>query len=67
EVATLEDGDFFGEMALLGNHVRSVNVAALHACKLLRLRRDNVLELADRYPQINQRLREVEQQRREDS
>jgi len=67
EMALLEDGDFFGEMALLGDQVRSVNVTALHACKLLRLKRDDVLDLAHDHPEIDQRLREVERQRREDS
>ncbi len=62
-IALLEDGDFFGEMALLGEQVRKVNVSAVHACELLRIRRDDVLELAERFPQIDQRLHEVEQQR----
>jgi len=66
EMALLEDGDFFGEMALLGDQVRSVNVTAIHACKLLRLKRDDVLELAKEHPAIDQRLREVEQARRND-
>lgn len=65
ELALLGEGDFFGEMALLGEHVRSVNVTAVHACKLLRLQRDDVLELAEEHPDIDQRLREVEQERRE--
>jgi len=65
EMALLEDGDFFGEMALLGDQVRSVNVTALHACKLLRLKRDDVLELAGEHPEIDQRLHEVEKQRRQ--
>ncbi len=65
DIATLEDGDFFGEMALLGEHVRNVNVTAVHACKLLRIKRSDVLALAEMYPQVSQRLREVEKQRRE--
>ncbi len=66
EVALLEDGDFFGEMALLGEHVRSMSVSAIHACTLLRLRRDDVLALAEEYPKIDTRLREVEQARRDE-
>ncbi|MDX8403242.1 MAG: cyclic nucleotide-binding domain-containing protein [Mariprofundaceae bacterium] len=64
DVALLEDGDFFGEMALLGEQVRVVNVTAIHACELLRIRRDDVLALAQRFPQISHQLHEVEQQRR---
>lgn len=65
EMAILSEGEFFGEMALLGEHVRSVNVTAIHACKLLRLQRSDVLELAEKHPEIEQRLRDVEQQRRD--
>ena len=64
EIAHLDDGDFFGEMALLGDQVRNVNVTAVHACELLRIRRGDVLALAERFPQISQRLHEVEQDRR---
>ncbi|MDT8376330.1 MAG: cation:proton antiporter [Mariprofundaceae bacterium] len=64
DIALLEDGDFFGEMALLGEQVRLVNVTAVHACELLRIRRGDVLELAERFPQISQQLHDVEQQRR---
>ncbi|MES0371530.1 MAG: cation:proton antiporter [Mariprofundaceae bacterium] len=64
DIAMLEDGDFFGEMALLGEQVRIVNVSAVHACELLRIRRDDVLDLAQRFPQISQQLHAVEQQRR---
>jgi len=64
EIALLEDGDFFGEMALLGEPVRQVNVSAIHTCELLRIKRDDVLELSTRFPQIGQRLHEVEEQRR---
>jgi len=64
ELALLEDGDFFGEMALLGEQVRLVNVTAVHACELLRIKRDDVLELAKRFPQISQQLHDADQQRR---
>lgn len=64
ELALLEDGDFFGEMALLGEQVRIVNVSAVHACELLRIKRDDVLDLAERFPQISQQLHAVEQKRR---
>ena len=64
DVAFLEDGDFFGEMALLGEHVRTVNVTAINACELLRIKRDDVFALAKRFPQIDKQLHEVERQRR---
>ncbi|MCF7821014.1 MAG: cation:proton antiporter [Mariprofundaceae bacterium] len=64
EIALLEDGDFFGEIALLGEQVRLVNVTAVHACELLRIRRGDVLDLAERFPQISQQLHDADEQRR---
>lgn len=55
----LRDGDFFGELALLGEQVRSASVIASRASSLLRLRRRDVLDLAVRYPHVEQRLEEV--------
>lgn len=64
DIALLEDGDFFGEMALLGEQVRLVNVTAVHACELLRIRRGDVLSLARRFPQISRQLHDADQKRR---
>jgi len=64
DIALLEDGDFFGEMALLGEQVRLVNVTAVHACELIRIKRADVLDLGKRFPQIKQQLHDVEEQRR---
>ena len=64
DIALLEDGDFFGEMALLGESIRSVNVTAIHACELLRIRRGDVLDLAKHFPQISQQLHDADRQRR---
>ncbi len=64
EIAVLGEGDFFGEMALLGSQVRNATVRARSPGALLRLRRRDVLNLAKTYPEIMQRLREVENSRR---
>ena len=64
EIAVLGEGDFFGEMALLGDPVRNATVLARGPGMLLRLRRRDVLALADTYPEIMQTLREVEDTRR---
>jgi hypothetical protein len=55
-IAELGAGEFFGEMALLGDHVRSADVQAITACTLLRIRSSDVLGLAQEYPEISVRL-----------
>ena len=62
-IAELRDGDFFGEMALLGDQVRTATVRAKTACSLLRLRRRDVLKLAESEPGLNQRLDEARAER----
>jgi CRP/FNR family cyclic AMP-dependent transcriptional regulator len=55
-LATLQRGDFFGEMALLDGAPRSASVAAAQECELLMLYRNNFLEILKKYPQISIRL-----------
>ncbi|MEK5257425.1 ABC transporter transmembrane domain-containing protein [Paenibacillus sp. FSL F4-0125] len=51
-VAVLEDGDHFGEIALLADVLRTASVQALEPSLLLSLRREAFLELTTRYPHI---------------
>jgi monovalent cation:H+ antiporter, CPA1 family len=62
-VAELRDGDFFGEMALLGDQVRTATVKTKTPSTLLRLRRRNVIRLADNYVELKIRLNEIKQER----
>ena len=62
-VAELKDGDFFGEMALLGDQVRTATVKAKTPSTLLRLRRRDVLELADSHMELKARMNEIKQER----
>jgi len=62
-LAELRAGEFVGETALLGNHLRTANVYALRATTVLRLTQREVLALAERYPELAQRLHEAEQAR----
>jgi CPA1 family monovalent cation:H+ antiporter len=62
-VAELRDGDFFGEMALLGDQVRTATVEAETACTLLRLTRRQVLELAESEAELRSRLEQVQAER----
>ncbi len=52
----LGEEDFFGETALLGDHVRQGSVIAETPCTLLRLARDDVLRLAQSEPEVLRRL-----------
>ena len=59
QIAELGAGEFFGEVALLGDHVRKADVRALTACTLLRIRSIDVLDLAKTHSEISQRLNEA--------
>jgi len=63
ELRDLRDGDFFGELALLGEHIRTASVVARHSSALLRLRRTDVLDIAAKYPQVEERLKQVQSER----
>jgi CPA1 family monovalent cation:H+ antiporter len=62
-VADLRDGDILGEAALLGAPVRNATVTASAPSTLLRLTRSDVLALADRHPEIGERLRRIDRAR----
>ncbi|MEK3913390.1 ABC transporter transmembrane domain-containing protein [Paenibacillus sp. FSL H7-0331] len=51
-VATLQDGDHFGEIALLRGIPRTATVRAMGPSVLLSVRREAFLELTAKYPQI---------------
>jgi len=58
-IGELGEGEFFGEMALLGDQVRTATVTATTTATLLRLNRRDILELAGEYPDINRCLEEA--------
>ena len=55
----LEEGDFFGEMALLSREPRSATVTAVRATDLLVLDVDDFLDLLDRLPDIGAKVQDV--------
>jgi Na+:H+ antiporter len=63
-IAELRDGDFFGEMALLGTQVRTANVKSVKPTTLLRLSRKDVLSLADEDPELKARLEQISSARK---
>lgn len=60
----LEEGDFFGEMALISREPRSATVTALRATDLLVLEADDFLRLVDRLPDIGTKVQAVAKERR---
>jgi voltage-gated potassium channel len=60
----LEEGDFFGEMALLSREPRAATVTAVRATDLLVLDADDFTRLLDRLPEIGERVRAVAKRRK---
>lgn len=51
-LAILEEGDFFGEMALVDRHVRSATATAVSPCRLLACTRSSIMERIRRDPGV---------------
>ncbi len=62
-LATLEEGDFFGEMSLFDNKPRSATVKALGDIKLLEINQKNFLKKISRDPSLAFRMLEKMSQR----
>ncbi|MBO0741572.1 MAG: cyclic nucleotide-binding domain-containing protein [Hyphomicrobiaceae bacterium] len=60
----LDEGEFFGEMALLSREPRSATVTSLRSTDLLVLDADDFLRLVDRLPDIGAKVRAVAKDRR---
>lgn len=56
-VATMRDGDFFGEMAVLSGEPRTATVTAVKATELLELSRENLREICSRHPHVEAKIR----------
>ncbi len=55
-VRELDEGAFFGELALLGAHVRTATVTASTPITLLRLTRRDVVAMASKNPEVRRKL-----------
>lgn len=64
-IGKLAAGDLFGEMALLGKHVRGATVQAWQSSTLLRLSRKDVLALAASHKEIELRLKASQESHKE--
>jgi CRP-like cAMP-binding protein/Fe-S-cluster-containing hydrogenase component 2 len=64
-LAYLRAGEYFGEMALLETGVRWASVLTAGKCELIKIRRDDFLELCQRFPQVENAVRQVIARRHE--
>ncbi len=64
KLGELGAGDFFGEMALLGDSVRTADVRAITPCTLLRIDSDDVHAIAQLHHEVAQRLEVARAERR---
>lgn len=62
-VAVLEDGDHFGEIALLESVPRTASIRALTPCIVITLQRKVLHHILSQHPEINQYVRKVLQER----
>ncbi len=63
-VATLDDGDFFGEVALLTSQPRSNTVRAVDYCNLYALNRGHFDRVLEDFPDFAEKVRQVAESRR---
>ncbi|MGH8013478.1 MAG: cyclic nucleotide-binding domain-containing protein [Candidatus Binataceae bacterium] len=64
-LAYLRAGEYFGEMALLETGMRWASVLTAGKCELIKIRRDDFLELCQRFPQVESSVRQVIARRHE--
>jgi CRP-like cAMP-binding protein len=57
KLATLCDGDFFGEMAVLSGEPRSATVTVVKNTELLELSRSDLNTICSRHPHVEAKLR----------
>ena len=60
----LEDGDHFGEIALLENVTRTADVSTLSPCVFLTLQRKVLYYVLSHYPEIDARVRQTLRERK---
>ena len=62
----LNEGEFFGEMALLESRKRAANITAATHCTLLKLSSADFARFVRRHPDVQKRLEDVARDRRDD-
>lgn len=65
-VATLHDGQFFGEIALIEETTRTANVRAQSYCDLYKLQKEDFLRIIETYPELLEGIEETTKRRKTD-
>jgi hypothetical protein len=65
-VATLHEGQFFGETALIKETKRNANVRAHSYCDLYKLEKENFMEIVERHPELLDNIMQVANRRSSD-
>jgi len=66
-LATLKEGDFFGEISLITGDVRTATVTALKETRLMKLKKSDFDDIASRYPRVLEVTKSVLDKRLEDT
>ncbi len=66
-VATLKDGQFFGEIALLEKTERTADVISKSYCDLYTLHKDDFLEIVEKFPALHEKFKEIYTKRKSDN
>lgn len=66
-LATLQEGDFFGEQALITNEPRSATIIALSDVQLLKFTKHDLAVVVKHYPRVGILLKKYHQQRISDT
>lgn len=64
-VATIKAGQFFGETALLEDTIRNADVCAKTYCDLYILKKDDFLEVIEKYPALGHKFKSIYAERRQ--
>lgn len=62
-IAEMKEGDFFGEMSLLGGCPRFASVVAVTECELLRLGRQDLEEVVAEHPRVGEVVQRLHKER----
>jgi hypothetical protein len=65
-VATLHDGQFFGEIALIEETTRTANVRAQSYCDLYKLQKEDFLRIIKTYPELLEGIKDTTKRRKSD-
>jgi hypothetical protein len=66
-LATLKDGQFFGEIALLEESKRVADVKSKTYCDLYTLHKDDFIEIVERFPKLGEKFKQIYRKRKNDN